>query len=249
MLRTDGLTKRFGELTAVDEVSLDIQDGEFRSIIGPNGAGKTTLFNLITGGLQPTSGSIYFKGEDVTALSPSDRVTRGLARSFQLTNVFDGLTVRENVRIAAQSDSYPDLGVTDSLLTLPNEFEDINAVTEEVIDQIGLAGQADAEANTLAYGDRRRLEIGIVLATDPDVVMLDEPTAGMSSDETDSIIELVGDVLADRTLVLVEHDVNLVMNISDSITVLHKGRIIGEGTPDEVAANEEVQQAYLGGYE
>lgn len=249
ILRADGLTKTFGQLLAVDSVDLDVQAGEFRSIIGPNGAGKTTLFNLISGALEPSSGSITLKGEEITAQSPHERIHSGLARSFQITDVFNGLTVRENIRIAVQSAHYDDLSTMETMLAEKAALEDINAETEEILEGVDLGEQGDQKASVLPYGDRRRLELGIVLATDPDVVLLDEPTAGMSSEETVATIELIEDVLEDRTLILVEHDVELVMNISDRISVLQNGRLLAEGTADEIAENEDVQRAYLGGYE
>ena len=247
ILRTENLTKRFGELAAVDGVNLSVRDGEFRSIIGPNGAGKTTMFNLISGAMAPTEGRVMFAGEDVTNLSAHERVRRGMGRSFQISNVFGGLTVRENVRLAAQSIFDSTFSPFESLFKSTAEFPDVQERTDEVLARIELDGQADAVANALAYGDRRRLEIGIVLATDPDLVLLDEPTAGMSGDETRDTIELIRDVLADKTLVLVEHDIDLVMNLSDTITVLHYGQILAEGTPEAIAASEAVQEAYLGG--
>lgn len=247
ILHTDGLTKRFGELVAVDDVNLSVERGEFRSIIGPNGAGKTTTFNLISGALSPSEGTVWFNGENVTGLAAHDRVRRGMARSFQISNVFGGLTVRENVRLAAQSTFDRSFSPVDSFFKPTDEFPDVLGRADAVLDRIDLADQAETVANALAYGDRRRLEIGIVLATDPDLVLLDEPTAGMSGDETRETIALIEDVLADKTLVLVEHDIDLVMSLSDRITVLHYGQILAEGTPAEIAASEDVQDAYLGG--
>jgi branched-chain amino acid transport system ATP-binding protein len=249
ILRTEGLTKKFGELVAVDDVDLSVAPGEFRSIIGPNGAGKTTLFNLITGTLRASAGSITLQGEDVTALSPAQRVTKGLGRSFQITTLFNGLTVRENVRLAAQSMALEEMSIRERWLADKGSFDDVNAETMNVLEQIGLADRADTNASDLAYGDRRRLEIGLVLATDPAVVLLDEPTAGMSNDQTEATIDLIEEVLADRTLLLVEHDVDLVMRISDRISVLHQGSVIADGSPEEISADEGVQEAYLGGYE
>jgi len=247
VLETDGLTKRFGELTAVDNVSLSVEDGEFRSVIGPNGAGKTTTFNLITGALTPTEGTVRFKGEDITHMSPHDRVRNGLGRSFQITNVFGGLTVRENVRVAAQSVHDGDINPVAAMFRDKNNFPEITARTTEVLDQIGLRSRAEEKAETLAYGDQRRLEIGLVLATDPDLVMLDEPTAGMSSEETAATMDLISDVLADQSLMLIEHDIDLVMRVSDRITVLTRGQELASGSPDEIANNQDVRDAYLGG--
>jgi branched-chain amino acid transport system ATP-binding protein len=247
ILRTESLTKRFGELAAVDDVNLTVREGEFRSIIGPNGAGKTTLFDLVSGAMAPTSGRVFFAGEDVTGLASHERVRRGMGRSFQISNVFGGLTVRENVRLAAQSVVEGTFDSYESLLKPTGEFPEVLARTDEVLARIDLDGQAATVADALAYGDRRRLEIGLVLATDPELVLLDEPTAGMSGDETRETIDLIREVLAEKTLVLVEHDIDLVMELSDSITVLHDGRILAEGTPGEIAASDEVQKAYLGG--
>jgi len=248
VLETRSLTRRFGEFTAVDRVDLAVGRGEFRSVIGPNGAGKTTLFNLISGRLRPTEGRVVFDGEDVTRLAPHERVHRGMARSFQITNLFGGLTVRENVRLAVQARAVGDIGPVRSFTRPASAFPALHERTRDVLEQIGLEAHADETARTLAYGDQRRLEIGLVLATDPELVLLDEPTAGMSGEETAATMALVTEVLADKTLVLVEHDIDLVMNFSDAITVLHQGRVIAEGTPAEISANEAVQRAYLGGH-
>jgi len=247
ILETEGLTKRFGELTAVDGVDLSVERGEFRSVIGPNGAGKTTLFNCVTGALSPSAGTVRFDGEDVTALPPHERVRRGLGRSFQITNLFGGLPVRENVRLAAQSVFDAGMSTREEMLRDKESFGEINERAADVLERVGLADRADERAETLAYGDQRRLEIGVVLATDPELVLLDEPTAGMGSEETRTTIDLVEDVLADRTLVLIEHDIDVVMELSDRITVLTRGQVLAEGDPGEIAADEDVREAYLGG--
>ena len=247
VLETDGLTKRFGELTAVDRVDLSVDAGEFRSVIGPNGAGKTTLFNCITGALSPTEGTVWVHGEDITDLPSHERVRRGLGRSFQITNVFGGLVVRENIRLAAQSIFGEEISGREAMFRDKNSFGDVAARTDEVLDRIGLADHADERAETLAYGDQRRLEIGIVLATDPELVLLDEPTAGMSSEETRATMDLIEDVLADRSLLLIEHDIDLVMRVSDQITVLTRGKVLAEGSPTAIAEDDDVRNAYLGG--
>jgi len=248
LLVTEDLTRRFGELVAVDAVDLAVERGEFRSVIGPNGAGKTTLFNLLSGAMTPTEGTITLAGTDITELSPTERVAANLARSFQLTTVFDGLSVRENLRLAAQATRFEGMSAARRLFADPDGFEEINDRTEAVLDDLGLRAVADAQASDLSYGDRRRLEVGLVLATDPEVVLLDEPTAGMSGDETEATIDLFDDVFADKTVVLVEHNVDLVMRVSDRITTLNAGRVVATGTPDEIATDDRVQEAYLGGY-
>lgn len=247
VLRTDNIVKRFGQFTAIDNVSLSVTEGEFRSVIGPNGAGKTTLFNLISGALSPTDGSIYLNGNNITDLPPERRVDRGLARSFQITNIFPGLSVRENVRLAAQSNYKEEYGLIESLVRPVDKYDKINERTETVLKQIGLADAADQLAETLAYGDKRRVEIGMVLATNPEIVLFDEPTAGMSVEETEETINLIQDVLSNQTLLLIEHDIDLVMELSDRITVLDRGKILSEGSPDEIAQDSEVKEAYLGG--
>jgi branched-chain amino acid transport system ATP-binding protein len=248
ILETDDLTKRYGELVAVDHANLSVTDGHFHSIIGPNGAGKTTLLDLITGRRKPSSGSIHFDGEDITAL-PSDKlVHRGVARSFQITSVLSGLSVYENVRLAVQAINYPSLSKFDAYFRGSRRQAQINEQTDTILEQIGLNDQGDLLAQNLSYGDRRKLEIGIVLATDPKLVLLDEPTAGMSVDMKHETIDLIEEVLADATVILIEHDVELVMQLSDRITVLHQGSILAEGTPEEISNNKQVQNAYLGGH-
>ncbi|MFC4451832.1 ABC transporter ATP-binding protein [Halorussus aquaticus] len=249
VLRADGLTKRFGDFVALDGVDLEVEAGEFRSVIGPNGAGKTTLFNCLSGALRPTAGSVYFRGEDVTRTAPHERVRRGMGRSFQISTVFGGLSVRENVRLAAQSVAEGEgrISLPRKLFSPTDRFGAVESRTDEVLSEIGLERRADEYARALAHGDRRRLELGLVLATDPDLVLLDEPTAGMGSEETRDTIALVEEVLADRTLLLIEHDIDLVMNVSDSVTVLHRGQVLATGTPERIADDDEVQRAYLGG--
>jgi branched-chain amino acid transport system ATP-binding protein len=247
ILELDGLTKTFGAFAAIDNVSMAVERGEFRSVIGPNGAGKTTLFNLISGGLPVSEGAIYFDDEEITDLSPPERVSRGIGRSFQISNIFGGLSVRENVRLATQADRRSGYNLLESLFKPTDRYDEINAETDRILDRIDLTHVAEAEADALAYGDRRRLEIGVVLATNPDLVLFDEPTAGMSVEETQETIDLIEEVLVDQTLLLIEHDIELVMELSDRITVLNRGEILAEGTPEEIAENRDVQDAYLGG--
>jgi branched-chain amino acid transport system ATP-binding protein len=247
ILETDGLTKRFDSLVANDDIDLAVEDGSTHSVIGPNGAGKSTLFNVITGMLKPSEGTVTFNGDDITGLPPHKVARHGLARSFQITDVFDGLTALENVRVAAQYGEAIHSAMWRSADRLSASHERAHGILED----IGLADRAHQRASEFAYGDRRKLEIGITMATDPDLLMLDEPTAGMGREDTVSTIQLVQRLSNERgfTLMLIEHDLEIVMSISDTITVLQGGRVISEGSPEEVSADEEVQRAYLGGAE
>ena len=247
VLRLDGLVKEFGNFAAIDGVDLAVERGEFRSIIGPNGAGKTTLFNLISGALDATEGGVYFDGEEITHLPPEKRIRRGMGRSFQISNIFGGLTVRENVRLAVQARMRESYSFRESLFKPTSRYDDINDETAAILERIDLVAVADEEAAALPYGDKRRLEIGVVLATEPQLVLFDEPTAGMGPEETQNTIDLIEEVLVEQTLILVEHDIELVMEISDTITVLNHGQVLAEGTPTEIANNQDVQDAYLGG--
>ncbi|MFQ6033776.1 MAG: ABC transporter ATP-binding protein [Candidatus Bipolaricaulia bacterium] len=242
LLETEGLTKNFGNLTAVNRLDFRVEEGELGSIIGPNGAGKTTLFNLITGKLRPSGGVIRFKGKEITGLPPHAIARRGLARSFQLTNIFPNLTVFENVRIAVQAKT-PRLSYFAQVTSLAR----LNEKTEELLERIGLLQHRDELAQNLSYGDQRHLEIGIALAIEPDLLLLDEPTSGMSPFETQATIRLIKQLSQDLTILLIEHDMDLVMAVSDSIMVMHYGEKIAEGTPEEVASEARVQEAYLGG--
>jgi branched-chain amino acid transport system ATP-binding protein len=240
LLESRALTKTFGGLTAVNAVDFQVRPGELRSVIGPNGAGKTTFFNLLTGVLPPSSGRILFKGADITGL-PAHAVSRlGIARSYQVTNIFGDLTVFENVRIAAQSrvTHYRFWGNADALAA-------VNARAEEILRHLGLAAKRHARGAELSHGEQRYLEIGIALATDPDFLLLDEPTAGMSPDETQRTAAFVRRLAGHVTIVVVEHDMEVVMGISDRITVLNYGEVLAEGTPAEIRENPDVRRVYL----
>ncbi|WP_254538509.1 ABC transporter ATP-binding protein [Halomarina litorea] len=245
LLELDGVTKRFGELVAVDDISRTLAREELCALIGPNGAGKTTMYNLLIGTLTPTEGRIRFDGRDVTTTSPAERTHLGIGRSFQVTNVFEGLTVRENIRapvISRSDERWNAFGRAGA-------DEDITAGTDEVLDLVGLGDIADEPVTELSYGDKRRVEIGIVLATDPQLVLLDEPTAGMNPTETEKMVDLVEDLDArtDMTFLVTEHDIDIVFSIADRVLVLDRGSIIADGTPDEIRRDERVQSAYLGG--
>jgi branched-chain amino acid transport system ATP-binding protein len=245
ILETKGLRKEFGALVAVDDVDVRIEEGSLHSIIGPNGAGKTTFFNLVSGTLDATRGRVLYKGEDITEHAAHRAIHLGIGRSFQITNIFPNLTVFENVRLAVQalgSDSF-------RFLASHRKFTDYAARATEVLERVGLAERAAQPAGTLPHGDQRKLELGMILAPDPDVLMLDEPTAGMAAEQVPQLMELVETIQesSGRTVVLVEHNMNVVMRVSDRITVMHQGAVLAEGTPAEVSADPRVQTAYLGG--
>jgi branched-chain amino acid transport system ATP-binding protein len=243
--KTERLSRSFAGFKAVNDVSIEIPSGGVRTIIGPNGAGKTTFFNLLSGQFPPTSGSIYFDGKDITSLPPFRRARLGIARSFQITNIFAKLSVYENVRLAVQA-------VYDgraSFFFPDRSMGDIEGRSREILEDIGLAVAADRMAENLSHGDQRRLEIGLVLARDPKVLLLDEPLAGMSPAETHATVELIVRITPGRTILLVEHDIDVVMAISTTITVLQTGQVLATGTPEEIRANDAVQRAYLGGLE
>jgi branched-chain amino acid transport system ATP-binding protein len=240
LLRTEALTVRFGGLAALNRVNFAIAPGELRAIIGPNGAGKSTFFNCLTGVLRPSSGRILLNGEDITGFSP-DRVSRkGLARSYQITNILSNATTLENVRIAVQSRHH-----SWSLLTHHRGYRDVIEKAEAVLKAVGLHRKAEELAANLSHGEQRNLEIGIALATEPQLLCLDEPTAGMSAAETHETMELVRRIATDLTILIVEHDMQVVMELAQRITVLHYGEILAEGTPSEIQQNPRVLEVYL----
>ena len=244
ILEAHEIRKQFGALVAVDDVSLAVEEGTLHSIIGPNGAGKTTLFNLVSGTLKPSSGRVVFKGSDITDLPMHQTIHRGIGRSFQITNIFPNLTIFENIRLAAQALGNDSFRIFRSHRSYPTYTER----TEEVLHQVGLTTKAALPARTLPHGDQRKLELGMILAPDPEVLMLDEPTAGMASEQVPELLALISSIQSagNKTVVLVEHNMNVVMRVSDRITVMHQGRVLAEGTPAEISANRDVQTAYLG---
>ncbi len=240
ILRTEDLTIRFGGLTALHQVNFAVERGEIRAIIGPNGAGKSTFFNCLTGILRPSSGRISFNGGDVTGLSPDRISQKGVARSYQITNILPNATTLENVRIAAQSRRHGW-----SLLTHYRAYRDIIEKAEAVLEAVGLLGKAGELAANLSHGEQRNLEIGIALATEPKLLCLDEPTAGMSATETHDTMELVRRIANNLTILIVEHDMQVVMELAHRVTVLHYGEILAEGTPSEIQQNPRVLEVYL----
>lgn len=241
MLETHGLTKAFGALAAVDQIDLEVPRGQLTSIIGPNGAGKSTLFNLISGQLQPDQGEIRFEGVPITGRPPYELLKKGIARSFQITNLFGGLTVAENLRLAAQAKT-----PRRWFLTSLDRLEKPLKIAAELLDRFELAHLAAEEARHLSHGDQRRLEIAVCMASRPKLLMLDEPTQGMAREETKKTDELIRKLVGAVTVLLIEHDIELVMSISDKVVVMHQGRKIAEGAPETVRRDPEVQDAYLG---
>ena len=244
LLRVDGASKRFGSLVAIDNVSLIVEPGELRAIIGPNGAGKTTFFNLISGLFAPTTGSIQFEGEDITARAPDERVRRGMARTFQITEIFPDLSVADNIRVGVEAAAGHRLRPW-----LAGEAR--AAVANRVAELLrlgGLADKASVRAGALSHGDQRATEIMMSLALKPRLLMLDEPTAGMGDQETYDIARLIRRLHQQErlTIMLIEHDMRVVFNLADRIMVLAEGRVLGEGAPQEIADSERVQAAYLG---
>ena len=240
LLSTEDLTVRFDGLTALNHVNFAVERGEVRAIIGPNGAGKSTFFNCLTGILRPSSGHIRFNGEHIVGALP-DRVSRkGIARSYQITNILPNATALENVRIAAQSRRH-----SWSLFTHYRTYSDIMEKAERALEAVGLRGKAGELAANLSHGEQRNLEIGIALATEPQLLCLDEPTAGMSAAETHDTMELVRRIAKDLTILIVEHDMQVVMELAQRITVLHYGEILAEGTPAEIQQNPRVLEVYL----
>ena len=244
VLEIQGVTKRFGNLVAVRDISLNVAKGEMCAIIGPNGAGKTTFFNLISGFFPPSSGAIRFDGQDITKLATYERVVRGMARTFQITEIFPELTVFENVRIAAE--------VAGGYRLRPwinrAEAANVHQRVEETLRLVSLESKADRLVGELANGDQRAAEIAMALALQPHLLLLDEPTAGMGDQETYQITQLIRRLHRDSnyTIVLIEHDMRVVFHLADRICVLDQGRMLAQGTPKEIADNETVQAAYLG---
>ena len=240
VLRIEGLSMRFGGLTAINNASMAVPRGEIRAIIGPNGAGKSTFFNCVTGVLRPTGGRIVFDGEDITGLPPHRISKKAIARSYQITNILPGATVLENVRIAVQSRHH-----SWSLLRHHRTYQDVIERARSVLASVGLADKEDELAANLSHGEQRNLEIGIALGTEPKLLCLDEPTAGMSVTETHATVELIRRIAANLTILIVEHDMEVVMGLAQTISVLHYGEVLAEGTPAAIQANPRVQEVYL----
>jgi branched-chain amino acid transport system ATP-binding protein len=242
VLELEGLGRRYGELHAVSEVSLAVEAGSRHALIGPNGAGKSTLFGLISGTVRATSGRIRFDGQDVTRRGPHRRTRLGMGRTFQHSSLFDGMSARENVAVAAQRQ----LGHAHQALLPTGRYRDVEERSEELLALVGLADLADVETGSLSYGHRRQLEVALALATEPKLLLLDEPTAGMSRDEAQRFLGVIGSLPPELTLMIVEHDMDVVFGLATRIAVLDAGRLIANGAPEEIRASTVVQEAYLG---
>ncbi|HVP78150.1 MAG TPA: ABC transporter ATP-binding protein [Thermodesulfobacteriota bacterium] len=226
----------------MEGVNIAVKLGERHAIIGPNGAGKTTLFNIISGRFKPSTGSVVFKNQDITGKPPHLLSRLGIARSFQITNVFQEITVLDNIRSGVRCHQ----GLRYNFFKRPGKVKGINTQTEKIIEDVGLADVSNVPASALSYGRQRALEIGITLSTDPELILLDEPTAGMTREETAGAIKMIDRVTAGRTLVIIEHDMDVVFSLADTISVLHYGSILASGTPEEIKNDQRVKDAYLG---
>ncbi|KAB1903065.1 ABC transporter ATP-binding protein [Micromonospora sp. AMSO1212t] len=244
MLATRGLTWRIGEVAIVDSVYLDLAPGEFLGVIGPNGAGKTSLFNLITGLRRPTEGTVLLDGADITALPPHRRARLGLGRTFQASSVFGSLSVRENVRLAVQAHR----GGSMKLWRRAAADREVAAAADAALDRVGLHHRGTALAGTLAHGEKRKLEIALLLAGEPRVMLLDEPMAGVSAEDVPELVSVIKSLTGDsgRAVLMVEHHMDVILELADRIAVMHHGALLACDTPETVMANATVQEAYLG---
>ena len=243
ILQVRELCKGFGGLAAVDHVSLEVDTGELHAVIGPNGAGKTTLINLLSGDLRATSGGILFRGDEISALTPEQRSLQGIGRSYQKTNIFPGFSALENCRLAAQSRSPRALNWLRDALS----YDEIMQQARSALNLVVLSARANDLALELSHGEQRQLEIAMCLATQPQLLLLDEPLAGMGAEESQKMVELIRRVAESHAVLLVEHDMDAVFQLAKRLTVMVDGRVLASGTPEEIRANREVQTAYLGG--
>lgn len=245
ILELKNINKTFGGIEVLKDVNLQLEKNTFKTIIGPNGAGKTTLFNLISGAMKPTRGEIHFNGTNITGFPPYKITNMGLGRSYQVTNIFPNLTVHENIRIAAQSKGKDNF----KLLTNYKRFKEYMAIADEVVERVKLADKKDMLAIELSHAEQRKLEIGIQLALGGELILLDEPTAGISLEEVPALIDVIESIkkIGNKSILMIEHKINIIMRISDTIAVLHGGVIIADDAPEIIKENVAVQKAYLGG--
>jgi branched-chain amino acid transport system permease protein len=245
ILRASGLTKRYGGLIANSDIDFSVNRGELRGIIGPNGAGKSTFFKMLTCEIPPTSGQIIFEGRDITGMRVTDVCQHGLTKSYQVNQLFTGLTVRENVAIATLAKLRGKFRL--DLLRSLDKIPGLNEHVEHTLKLVNLASRPDTPVSELAYGEKRRLEIGLALATSPSLLLLDEPLAGMSPHERAETVRLLKSISADRTMIVIDHDMDALFELAERVTVLQEGRVLLEGTPEEIKKSAAVQEAYLGG--
>jgi len=241
IMRTEGVGKTFGRFVALKDITAEFRHGAITSIIGPNGAGKSTYFNLLSGAFAPSTGKVLFEGRDVTGLAQHKFAHLGIAKSFQITNVFPLLTTHENIRVSLQA-----LVSRFDIFRPRTRLHELDDEAEALLERVGLAGHRHRLAGSLAHGEQRALEVGMALASHPRLLLLDEPTAGMSPEETRTMMDLIVRLAQERTVILVEHKMKLVMGISDRLLVLHHGELLAEGTPDEIRRNDTVKRVYLG---
>ena len=242
LFEATGLSKRFGAQVVLQDITLAFEEGQLSGIMGPNGAGKTTCFNVLTGRYKPDRGSVHFAGEDITGLSPREIACKGVSRSFQIMNLFDDYTALDNIMVATPHvrmqgfNPWRDLGADNKARQL----------AASVLERVGLQGKENVQANSLSYGERRALEIGVALAAEPRILFLDEPTAGLGAEGTARLAELVSTLKRQLTIVIIEHDMNFLFSLADQISVIHWGQVIAQGTPDELRQNEWVRRSNLG---
>ena len=242
ILETKGLYHDFKGLEVLFNVNLQVKEGERHAVIGPNGAGKTTLFNLITGTYRPSRGKVLFRNRDITGARPHELRRLGMGRSFQITSTFDRMTTFQNVRLAVLSKR----GIRFNFFRKVDKMHEVTRETDEILKRINLSAERNLPAGVLSYGKHRALEISLAFATEPDLIMLDEPTAGMSRDETHTAVGLVRRLTEGKTVVIIEHDMDVVFSLADRITVLHRGEVLATGAPEEIRRNQAVKDAYLG---
>jgi branched-chain amino acid transport system ATP-binding protein len=245
IIKTDSLTKSFGTLTAVNSIDITLSECDTKGLVGPNGAGKTTLFNLISGAFTPSKGEIYFRGENITDYNPHERADLGLGRTFQISNTFDGLTVLENLRLGLLSQHYDFRWLVSHPISDINDYEDINDEAKDLAKLINLDGKLHNKARDLSHGQKRSLELGITYSIDPDVLLLDEPTAGLAVDNTEYLVNILDEIAEEKTIFVIEHNIDFLEKIITDVAVMDEGQIIAEGTLDDVRNDENVREVYL----
>lgn len=245
MLETENLSKQFGGFTAVDGIDFELGQGEIQAIIGPNGAGKTTFFSVLSGTYEPTAGHVRLKDEEITGLDPNEIARRGLSRSFQITNLFNDMTVLENIRLGIQAVDRNSFSPK-YLFSKVDSDEELNEKARSIANQVGLSDVINKKVNELPHGKKRNLEVGVTASTGAEVLLFDEPAAGLTTEETSELLKIIRRIASNRSVLLIEHDMDFVMEIAEVITVMHQGQILASGTPEEVQQNQDVREVYMG---